>query len=286
VTHSDPEISDAMISVRGVSKSFRKKSSIISTLRFWRPKQQIAALADVNIDLARGELVTLVGPNGAGKSTLLKIISTLIQPDSGTVFVDGKDVLKNPEDVKARIGYVLADERSFYWRLSCRENLRFFGSLQGLTSKWLEERIEVSSAMFGLGEYLDKEFMNLSTGQRQRLALARGLIADPPIVLFDEATRSLDPGRAERMRWIVKDLLVKTQGKSVLFASHDMEEVRAISDRSILMVNGSIASVGPFEQIEDRVREAFAEEARKETEEFTKLLETHGIVFDSEGGNS
>ena len=135
--------------------------------------------------------------------------------------------------------------------------------------------------MFGLGEYLDKEFMNLSTGQRQRLALARGLIADPPIVLFDEATRSLDPGRAERMRWIVKDLLVKTQGKSVLFASHDMEEVRAISDRSILMVNGSIASVGSFAQIEDRVREAFAEEASKETEEFTKLLETHGIAFES-----
>lgn len=283
--HHEPENHDAIISIRGVSKAFKKKSSVLSALRFWKLKDKVAALSDIAFDLARGELVTLVGPNGAGKSTLLKIISTLIQPDSGTVLVDGKDALKSPQEVRAKIGYVLADERSFYWRLSCRENLRFFGSLQGLNAKRLEERIEVSSAMFGLGDYLDKEFMNLSTGQRQRLALARGLIADPPIVLFDEATRSLDPGRAERMRWIVKELLVKAQGKSVLFASHDMEEVRAISDRSILMVNGSIAAVGRFEQIEDRVREAFADEARKETEEFTKLLENHGIAFDAQRVN-
>ena len=273
-----PESHNAMISVRGVSKSFNKKSSILSSLQFWRSKEQVAALTDVTFDLARGELVTIVGPNGAGKSTLLKIISTLIQPDSGTVIVDGQDVSLKPEHVRAKIGYVLADERSFYWRLSCRENLRFFGSLQGLSKQYLDERIDVSSAMFGLGEYLDKEFMNLSTGQRQRLALARGLIADPPIVLFDEATRSLDPGRAERMRWIVKDLLVKIQGKSVLFASHDMSEVRAISDRSILMVDGKISASGSFEQIEEVVRAAFAAEAKKETEEFTKLLENHGIA--------
>jgi ABC-2 type transport system ATP-binding protein len=264
--------SSIAVSVRDLNKQFKSTRDISNLVRFWKKREITAALTDVNLQVKRGELVTLVGPNGAGKSTLLKAISTIIRANHGTIEVMGYDVAQNPRKVREQVGYILADERSFYWRLSCRENLRFFGALQGLYGDKCAERIAELSAMFGLSQQLDKQFMNLSTGQRQRLAIARGLIADPPVVLFDEATRSLDPGRAERLRWIVRELLVNQKKKSVLFASHNLDEVQAISDRCALMVAGRLIHVDRFEAIESEIREAFAAEAKAENAEFDRIF--------------
>jgi len=264
--------SENAISVRGLYKEFRGKRRLKNYVKFWNRPKATHALKAVDLEVAAGELVTLVGPNGAGKSTLLKTISSLIRPTEGSISVIGLDVATNAQKVRECVGYVLADERSFYWRLSCKENLRFFGALQGLLDKSCDRRIEELAAMFGLTQQLDRPFMDLSTGQRQRLAIARGLLADPPVVLFDEATRSLDPGRAERLRWIVREVLVNQKGKAVLFASHNLDEVKQISDRCALMTDGRLTHVGRFESIESEVRSAFAAEAEEEDEEFRKVF--------------
>jgi len=274
--------SPAAISVQGLSKTFKPKRALSKMLQFWKKSEHIHALTDVTFEVKPGELVTLVGPNGAGKSTLLKSISTIIRPNSGHISVMGIDALEHPRQVREQIGYILADERSFYWRLSCRENLKFFGALQGLFGEACDVRISELSAMFGLSRQLDKEFMNLSTGQRQRLAVARGLLADPAVVLFDEATRSLDPGRADRLRWLVRELLVNQRGKSVVFASHDMDEVRSMSDRCALMVGGKLQCFDRFEKIEDEIRVSFEEESQLENEEFQRVfgpIETSSLGF-------
>lgn len=260
------------IEVRGVHKRFRARRRGRALLTPWRALPPIVAVERVDLEVRAGELVTLLGPNGAGKSTLLKMIGALITPSEGTIRVLGHDVARDPNRAKAALGYVLADERSFYWRLSVRDNLRFFAALQDLTGAAARARIEALASLLGLVDYLDREFADLSTGQRQRVAIARGLLADPPVLMFDEATRSLDPGRAAGLRRVIREVLVEREGKAVLFATHDLGEARALSDRTVLMRAGRVAAEGRFGEVEAEVRAAFAAEAAAEAEEFRRAF--------------
>jgi ABC-2 type transport system ATP-binding protein len=260
------------IEVRGVHKRFRARRRGRALLTPWRPLPPIVAVERVDLVVRAGELVTLLGPNGAGKSTLLKMIGALITPSDGTIRVLGHDVTRAPNRAKAALGYVLADERSFYWRLSVRDNLRFFAALQDLMGAEAQARIEALASLLGLVDYLDREFADLSTGQRQRVAIARGLLADPPVLMFDEATRSLDPGRAAGLRRVIREVLVEREGKAVLFATHDLDEARALSDRTVLMRAGRVAAEGRFGEVEAEVRSAFAAEASAEAEEFRRAF--------------
>ena len=266
----------AAVEIRGLVKRFRLRRSARELLQPWRPRREVEALAGVDLGVRRGELVALLGPNGAGKSTLLEILATLVAPSAGAVRLEGVDVDRDPAAARRFVGYVLTEERSFFWRLSVRDNLRFFAALQGLFGEVAARRIDVLAGMFGLSAQLDREFMHLSAGQKQRVAIARGLLADPPVVLFDEATRSLDPGRAERVRQVVRELLVEQAGKAVIFATHDLEEARALADRVVLMVKGRIAAEGPYEVLEPEVLRVFREEARAEDPEVFELLPTRG----------
>lgn len=266
----------AAVEIRGLVKRFRLRRSARELLQPWRPRREVEALAGVDLVVRRGELVALLGPNGAGKSTLLEILATLVAPSAGAVRLEGVDVDRDPAAARRFVGYVLTEERSFFWRLSVRDNLRFFAALQGLFGEVAARRIDVLAGMFGLSAQLDREFMHLSAGQKQRVAIARGLLADPPVVLFDEATRSLDPGRAERVRQVVRELLVEQAGKAVIFATHDLEEARALADRVVLMVKGRIAAEGPYEVLEPEVLRVFREEARAEDPEVFELLPTRG----------
>ncbi len=264
------------IEVVGLEKRFKKRRSGRQLLTPWRRPAPTVALAGVNLRVEPGELVTLIGPNGAGKTTLLKILGTLITPTAGTASVLGVDVVRAPAEARRRIGYVLADERSFFWRLSTRENLRFFAALEGLRGRASVERIRALAGLVGLTEELDRDFQDLSTGQRQRLAIARGLLADPPVLLFDEATRSLDPGRAARLRRIIREILVDREKKAVLFATHDLGEATALADRVILMAGGRVDAEGSMEALSPRIAALFAAEARAEDIEYERLFPPPG----------
>ena len=257
------EVSDERadhIVVRGVTKRFG----------------DFQALTDIHMRVGRGNVAVIIGGSGAGKTTLLKILGTLITPTSGTAAVLGVDVLRAPAEARRRIGYVLADERSFFWRLSTKENLRFFAALEGLWGRAAAERIRSLAGLVGLTEELDRDFQDLSTGQRQRLAIARGLLADPPVLLFDEATRSLDPGRAARLRRIIREILVDREKKAVLFATHDLGEATALADRVILMAEGRVAAEGSMEGLGPQIAELFAAEARAEDAEYERLFPPGG----------
>ncbi len=261
----------AAIRVERLAKAFRGRATRSDWVR-WRRPTPVRALNGIDLTVDRGQLVALVGPNGAGKTTLLKILATLVRPSSGRAWVDGVDVAARPHAARSRVGYVLAEERSFFWRISVRENLRFFAALQGLFGAERRHRIEALTALVGLTEVIDRRFSDLSLGQRQRVAIARGLLADPPVVLFDEATRSLDPGRAARLRRVIRQTLVESAGKAVLFATHDLDEARALADRVVLMVDGQVLAEGGFEALSPRLTAVFDAEAKAEDEALYRLF--------------
>lgn len=261
----------APIRVEALTKTFRGRRWWRDRLRGRRP-EPIRALDGIDLTVGRGELVAVIGPNGAGKTTLLKVLATLVRPGAGRAWVDGVDVARSPHRARTRLGYVLAEERSFFWRVSVRENLRFFAALQGLHGRVGRRRLEAMAALVGLTDVLERRFSDLSLGQRQRVAIARGLLADPPVLLFDEATRSLDPGRAARLRRVIRDTLVQRENKAVLFATHDLDEARQIADRVVLMVDGRVDAEGEYGRLERRIVELFAAEARAEDEALFRLF--------------
>lgn len=255
-TESSPD--SPRVIVRDLSKTFLARRSLASLIRPWKPRTKIHALSGVDLTVSAGELVALVGPNGAGKTTLLKILAALVRPSAGTVMVDGIDVARRPAAARARIGYVLIDDRSFFWRLTARDNLRFFSALQGIFGEAARARVREVVSMVGLSKELDRPFMDLSSGQRQRMSIARGLLADPPVLLFDEATRSLDPGRALRLRRTVRQVLVESSRKAVLFATHDLDEAKTMADRVALIAEGRLLALGPYSSLEADVASVFA----------------------------
>ena len=187
------------------------------------------ALDRVSLTIGRGEIFALLGPNGAGKTTLMKILSTLILPTSGTATVDGWDILRQPDKVRSSLGFSPGGERSFYFRLTGRQNLEFFGALQGLTPPYLNRRISQVLNRVGFEEEADKRFMKYSSGMRRKLGIARALLTDPPILLLDEPTASVDPTSARHIREHIMEL--KAKGRTILLTTHNMHEAESISDR-------------------------------------------------------
>jgi len=198
------------------------------------------ALEGADLCVHKGEIHGLLGPNGAGKTTLIKIITTLLQRDSGTVEVMGHDIDKDENSVRHLIGYVGQDtERSMYARLNPVENLRFFGALRGLRKDYIDERIAELSLAFNIEpEILDRQFMKLSGGQKQSMVIMRSLLHNPPIVILDEPTKGLDPIAAAGIRRYLGTIV--KEGKSLLLTSHILSEVDELSDRCSLINHGKI----------------------------------------------
>lgn len=222
------------IAVRGVSKGFARKKNV---------------LCDVDLEVCRGELFGLLGPNGVGKTTLLKMMATLVLPDRGSVSIDGIDAVARPMLARSRIGFCSSEDRSFYFRLTARQNLRFFGALAGLRGRRLSERVEETLGEVRLLDAMDRRFGEFSSGMRQRLVVARALLSDPPILLFDEPTRAVDPIHADELHRLMRDELVGRRGKTVVLATNLLQEAWALCDRVAVVSNGGIAVVGPPEQL-------------------------------------
>jgi len=232
------------IETSGLEKTFVKPRSIreIVTRPFGRA-ERVEALRGVDLAVEQGEIVSLLGPNGAGKTTLLKILSCLVLPDRGRAVVGGHETT-HENTVKRRLGLVHSDERSFYWRLSARENLRFFARLYDVPRSSTERRIEELLRRVELLDAADRPFSGYSSGMKQRVAIARALLHDPPILLLDEPTRSLDPATSLKLRRFVLDELSRRDGKTMLVATHDLREAEAISDRVAILVRGRIREIG------------------------------------------
>jgi ABC-2 type transport system ATP-binding protein len=202
------------------------------------------ALRDASLTLEQGEILALLGPNGAGKTTLIKILATLLTKDAGRVEILGYDLDRQGDQIRHLFGYVGQDtERSAYARLSVVENLRFFGTLRGLSRKLIDERIEKLAASFDFSDKLDKQFVTLSGGQKQTAVIMRALLHDPPLIYLDEPTKGLDPLIARKIRAFLARF-VREEGKSLLLTSHVLTEVDEMAHRVALIHRGAIPVIG------------------------------------------
>jgi len=201
----------------------------------------VTAAAGVDLEVGEGEIVALLGPNGAGKSTLLRILSTTVLPDEGTALLAGHRVDVDPAAVRRSIGVSLSEERSWYYRLSGRQNMEFFGALHGLSKPDARRRADELLEDVGLADAADRRFDGYSAGMRARLSLARTLLVDPPVLLLDEPTRALDPLAALDFRRRAMELA--SDGKAILFATHDLHEAAAVANRVVLLARGRVAAV-------------------------------------------
>ena len=221
-------------------------------MRF-RRQEDLLAVDRVSIGVERGELFGLIGANGAGKTTLVRMLCSLVLPTSGTAEVDGFDVITQAAEIRQRIGLVDCQERSFFWRLTGRQNLDFFAALHNLKKKQADQRIDELLELVGLSDHADQRFFGYSTGMRQRLAVARGLLAMPPIIFMDEPTRSLDPVNAQELREFIKKILVQKMGCTVLLVTHRLDEAESLCDRIAIMDHGKILAVGPVSLIKNHI---------------------------------
>ncbi len=217
----------------------------------------VNALIDIDLTAQSGHATALVGPNGAGKTTLVKILSTLIIPTSGDAQVNGYSILRQSGQVRSSIGLVTVSERLFYFRLSALENLVFYASLYNLSLSSAKERALELLALVGLRDWADTKAMHYSTGMLRRLALARALLHDPPVVILDEPTLGIDVVSSRSLRHMMRELAKK---KTVLFTSHYMKDIEEIAEKVYLMKEGRlvesgspaelIASAGKFFEVE------------------------------------
>ena len=248
----------SFLSVAGVSKSFPGESS--SWRKLLRPPARVQVLDNVAFTVEKGELFGILGVNGAGKSTLLHILATLSRPDSGDVTLDGSSVVLDPFLARRRTGYCTSADRSFYFRLTLRANLRFFGSLSGLTGNQLEQRISEVLELVGLQDAGDKLYAHCSSGMRQRASIARALIDDPPFLLLDEPTRAIDPLHTHAIRTLVREELVNARGKTVILATNILEEAWVLCDRVAVLQAGRVANVSEPSALADMdLHELFGE---------------------------
>jgi len=240
---------DPAVFTRGLCKSFSSRRKISELIRHPLTKgRKIVALQGVDLEVRQGEIFGLLGPNGAGKTTLLKILSSLVLPDAGEARVNGCDIMQDEMGVRRAIGYVTSDERSFYWRLSGRQNLIFFARLFHVPAAIISERVDSLLRRVELQAKGNEPFSAFSSGMKQRLAIARALLHDPPILFLDEPTRSLDPVTARHIREFIRDKLAGEGGKTILMATHNLHEAAGLCHRMAILNRGQVRRVGRLDE--------------------------------------
>lgn len=240
--------------VRGLTKVFeRGRRTAWQRLRRQPDRRERSvAVNGIDLQVERGEIFGVLGPNGAGKTTTLRMLSTLLEPTSGDARILGIDVRARPREVRARLGAMLSGERSLYWKLTGRENLEYFAALYHVPARQTRSRIDAVLAAVKLTDRADDYVERYSTGMRQRLALARALLPDPPLLILDEPTVGLDPQSARDLRERVRDL--KRDGRTVLLTTHYMEEADQLCDRVAIIDHGEIVALDSPSALKRRIR--------------------------------
>jgi sodium transport system ATP-binding protein len=227
---------------------------------------QLIALAGVSFYARPGEIFGLLGPNGAGKTTILRILSTLLRPTSGKVTVNGFDVLTQPSLVRHQLGFV-SNTTAVYDRMTAWEMVEYFGQLYGITGPELRERMETIFERLRMEEIRDVLGGKMSTGMKQKVSIARAMVHDPPILIFDEATVGLDVLVARAL--LATAMQLRDQGKCIVFSTHIMREAERLCDRIAILHRGNILSQGSLEELRDRHQEQDLEEL------FFRLISEH-----------
>ncbi|QDV08022.1 putative ABC transporter ATP-binding protein YbhF [Planctomycetes bacterium Poly30] len=206
----------------------------------------VEAVRGVDLDCQPGEIYGLLGPNGAGKTTTLRMLSTILAPTSGRAVIDGIDVAKDPLEVRRRIGF-LSGSTGLYPRLTGRETLRYFGKLHGLEGDALEASIQRAIEDFDLSKFADGRCETLSTGQKQRVSIARAVVHDPPVLILDEPTTGLDIMASSDMIKFIESR--REAGRCVLFSTHILSEAERLCDRIGVVYSGRMLAHGTLDEL-------------------------------------
>ena len=234
------------VEVRNLRRVYR---TTIGVLR--RKAKEVVAVDDISFAVHSGELFGLLGPNGAGKTTTIKMLTTLLIPTGGTAHILGKDVVRQADELRARIGFIFGGERGLYWRLSGIDNLRYFASLYHVDPEVGRKRIDSLLELVGLADRGKEKVEGYSRGMMQRLHIARTLLHDPEILFLDEPTIGLDPVGARELRQVIRDL--QAERKTILLTTHYMFEADALCQRVAVINKGRIVAMDTPEALKSHV---------------------------------
>jgi sodium transport system ATP-binding protein len=223
------------------------------TKRFYDPAE-VVAVDSVSFRCEPGEVFGLLGPNGAGKTTTLRMLATLLAPDEGRARLNGHDVGDDPEAVRRALGY-LSSNTGLYGRLTCREMIRYFAQLQGVADP--ERRTRELIERFDLGASATRRCDRLSTGNKQKVSIARAIVHDPPILIFDEPTSGLDVIVAQTVLEFIEE--VRAAGRCVLYSTHIMSEAERLCDRIGILHHGRLLAIGSLDELREASGERYLE---------------------------
>lgn len=226
-----------MIKVSKLSKVFLQKNG-----------EELSAVNRLSFAAREGEIVVLLGMNGAGKTTTMRMLSTILKPTSGIAKVRGYDIVEEPQKVRANLGF-LSGDTGLYGRLTPREIITYFGRLYDVSDQVVEKRIKDLSSLLDMQSFLDKKIDLLSTGMKQKVSIARSIIHDPPVMIFDEPTAGLDILTAKNIVAFIKQC--KADGKCVLFSTHIMREAERIGDKIVMIHDGKLLKEGTWQEFQE-----------------------------------
>jgi sodium transport system ATP-binding protein len=213
---------------------------------FWdESRGEVRAVDGIDFECHQGEVFGLLGANGAGKTTTLRMLATILKPTGGSTSLNGYDVIAAPEDVRRSLGFYSAST-ALYPRLTGRETLEFFARINGYPANQVNRRVEALIERFGIAEYADARVEKLSSGMKQKISIARTIVHDPPVLIFDEPTVGLDVMAALEMQRVIHEL--RGEGKCIIFSTHIMSEAEKLCDRIAIIHQGRILALGTLEE--------------------------------------
>lgn len=213
---------------------------------FWdESRGEVRAVDGIDFECHQGEVFGLLGANGAGKTTTLRMLATILKPTGGSASLNGYDVIAAPEDVRRSLGFYSAST-ALYPRLTGRETLEFFARINGYPANQVNRRVEALIERFGIAEYADARVEKLSSGMKQKISIARTIVHDPPVLIFDEPTVGLDVMAALEMQRVIHEL--RDEGKCIIFSTHIMSEAEKLCDRIAIIHQGRLLALGTLEE--------------------------------------
>lgn len=231
-----------MLEVKNLSKKFKA----------------FTAVDDISFEVNPGEIVGLLGENGAGKTTTMRVIATMMAPSKGDVKVNNCTITKEPDKVRKNLGVLFGGDVGLYDRLTARENIAYFAELNGLSKVETEERIKYLAKACQITDFMDKKAKGFSRGMRQKVSIARSIVHDPKVMLFDEPTTGLDISAARSIHDFIRQC--KKEGKAILLSSHSMYEIEKLCDRVIMMHKGKVIESGTLDEVREKYNNPDLEE--------------------------
>lgn len=253
-----------MIKIKGLTKNFKLTKKHRRELGLDKSVKVISAVKDVSFECKPGRIFTLLGPNGAGKTTILRMVATMLKPSEGTISVAGYDTVNEAEKVRANIGF-LTGSTGLYARLTPEEIIKYYADLYGIPKEKFLERKEELFEILGINDFAKQRIAKLSSGMKQKVSIARTMIHDPQVIVFDEPTQALDVITARNIIKLIKDS--RDKGKTVIFSTHIMGEVSLLSDDLAIIHRGKLLFNDSFGKFKEQMKTKSVED------EFIRLVE-------------